>query len=66
MNATTYEVKAIRGAGSIFGAAVSVCKDKEGKPLEFNSEEEARQYKQTITEGLRTSNVTYVVQPKVS
>ncbi len=58
-----YGVWAVRGPGSIFGAAEAWCKDN-GVPLEFDTDAEARAYAKKLNDGARTVNVRYYVKEK--
>ncbi|EAC5804352.1 TPA_asm: hypothetical protein GYO68_11270 [Listeria monocytogenes] len=53
-----YGVWAVRSANSVCGAAESWCKH-EGKPMEFESREQASEYAKSLNENLRTLNVHY-------
>jgi len=53
-----YGVWAVRSANSVCGAAESWCKH-EGKPMEFESREQASEYAKSLNANLRTLNVHY-------
>lgn len=58
-----YGVWAVRGPGSIFGAAEDWCKSN-GIPLEFDTEAEAQAYAKELNDGMRSVNVRYYVKEK--
>lgn len=62
MEQKTYGVWAVRGSGSVFGAAQAWCKE-DGKPLEFDSEDAAKAYAAELN-GKATANVRYYVKEK--
>ena len=51
-----------RTAGSVLGAANSPCK-QDGKVLKFDTQGAASAYKNNLTEGVRSANVFYTVEP---
>ncbi len=53
-----YGVWAVRSANSVCGAAESWCKHG-GKPMEFDSKEQASEYSKHLNENLATVNVRY-------
>lgn len=53
-----YGVWAVRSANSVCGAAESWCKH-DGKPMKFESREQASEYAKSLNENLRTLNVHY-------
>ena len=62
MEQKTYGVWAVRGSGSVFGAAQAWCKE-DGKPLEFDTREAAESYAREMNQKT-TANVHYYAQEK--
>jgi hypothetical protein len=57
----TYSIMAHRSALSVCGAAQALLKGRDGKALEFETEEEARAYAQACNERSASGNVRYAV-----
>lgn len=58
-----YGVWAVRSAASVFGAAQAWCKS-DGRPLEFDTLQEAEAYAKECNESISTSNVHYYAKEK--
>ena len=58
-----YGVWAVRSAASVFGAAQAWCKS-DGRPLEFDTLQEAEAYAKECNENISTSNVHYYAKEK--
>lgn len=59
-----WHVIANRTAQSILGAASAVCKDENGRELEFDTHGAAQAYKDKLNAGCSSGNVFYTVEPK--
>lgn len=59
-----YGVWAVRGAASIFGRAEAWCKEN-GKPLAFDTEEQANEYANGLNRNVGTAHVRYYVREMV-
>lgn len=57
-----YGIRCIRSAGSVFGAAVALSKDADGKVEKFESKDEAQRVCDDYNRH-RTPNLSYVVVP---
>ena len=60
-----YGVWAVRGSGSIFGAAQSWCKEN-GRPIEFDTMAEAEAYARELNISMRSANLHYYAKEKES
>lgn len=54
-----YAIRASRGAGSMFGAALSWCKDESGQVQTFPKREKAEAEARRLNEGTTSRNVQY-------
>ncbi len=59
---TKWIVMAHRTAGSVLGAADAPCK-QDGKILKFDTKGAAEAYRTSLTEGCKSANVFYTVEP---
>jgi len=63
METEKYIVMAHRSTLSVMGTASAPCKGKDGKILTFDTKKKAETYRNKITKGLVTLNVSYILEP---